>query len=148
MTSIADLPARHQAALSWFTSNAGKVVGWPGTLPDGTLLACRPKGIYKPRWSQYALSIREMLHRPYPDEQPVYASDGSWTYRYFQENLDPKARDQEYTNAALLRNAADGIPVGVMRQVARSPRSHYEVLGIARVIRWESGHFVLQGSPS
>lgn len=145
---IADLPARHRRAFEWFASSAGKTVGWPGALPDGTLLACRPKGIYKPRWSDYALSVREMMHRPYPDERPIYRPDGSWTYRYFQENHDPTARDQEFANAALLRNIADGVPVGVMRHVTRSPRSQYEVLGVARVTDWESGYFVLESLPA
>jgi hypothetical protein len=141
---MTELPPRHQTALGWFALNRGKIVGWPAPLPDGTLLACKPKGIYKPRWTEYALSIREMMHRPYPDEKPVFQSDGTWTYRYFQENLDPSARDDEYTNAALLKNAADEVPVGVIRQVAKTPRSQYEILGTTFVVGWESGHFVLE----
>jgi putative restriction endonuclease len=140
------LPERHRSALEWFDANRGSVMGWPSPLTDGTLVACRPKGIYKPRWSDYALSIRETMIRPYPDEQPAFSGDGSWTYRYFQENPDPSERDREFTNRALLRNIADNVPVGVMRQVARRPSSQYEILGIAHVRKWDSGFFVLEGA--
>jgi putative restriction endonuclease len=145
--TLQQLPSRHQAALAWFKSNRGNIVGWPAPLSDGTLLACRPKGIYKPAWSTYALSIREMMSRPYPDEKPKRQPNGRWTYRYFQENIDPTARDDEFTNRALLKNIADGVPVGVMRQVAVTPRSQYEILGIARVKRWKTGYFLLEGMP-
>jgi hypothetical protein len=85
-----------------------------------------------------------MLSRPYPDEKPVRKSDGSWTYKYYQENLDPEARDREYTNVGLLKCICDDVPVGVLRQVARTP-SCYEVLGTAFVGKWKKGYFVLEG---
>ena len=60
---------RHTAALTWFQENAGTTQGWPGSISyrsddgasDPLLLANQPKGIYKPKWSQYALSVRQSL---------------------------------------------------------------------------------------
>lgn len=141
---LKSLPERHRNALRWFSDRAGMETGWPKPLPDGTLLVCRPKGIYKPAWSQYALSVRESLSRPYPDEEPAPGDGGGWSYRYYQENLDPDARDGEYTNDALLACMRDGVPVGVLRQVSERPRSRYLVLGVARIRGWQDGFFHLE----
>lgn len=143
---LARLPERHRRALSWFAEREGHEVPWPQPLPDGTLLACRPKGIYKPAWSKYTLSVRESLDRSYPDEEPIVRPDGSWTYRYFQENLSAKARDKEFTNASLLACTEDSVPVGVFRQVARKPKPRYHVLGIAFVRGWREGFFELESA--
>src|SRR5258708_5962168 len=59
-------------------------------------LASKAKGIYKPEWTKYALSIRQSLLSPYPDQDPIVRSDGTWSYLYFQENIDPNARDLAY----------------------------------------------------
>jgi hypothetical protein len=90
------------------------------------------------------LSVRESLNRPYPDEQPFARGDGGWSYRYFQENLDPTARDAEYTNDGLLACMRDGVPVGVLRQVKIKPRTRYAVLGVARITKWQHGFFHLE----
>lgn len=138
------LPERHRLALKWFHENAGTQQTWPQPLADGTLLAARAKGIYKPSWSEYALSVRETLPSPYPDEEPVSGPDGSWTYRYFQESRDLKDRDILFTNRSLLACVRDRIP-GVMRQTQKRPRVHYHVLGLALVVAWEKGFFILKG---
>ncbi len=137
------LPRRHLRALDWFSTHAGHVVRWPQPLEDGTLLASKAKGIFKPAWSAYALSVRQSLLSPYPDLDPETRSDGTWWYEYFQENDDPSARDREYTNRALLACMRDGIPIGVLRQVEPKPRPRYHVLGLARVMGWDGGYFFL-----
>jgi putative restriction endonuclease len=139
------LPDRHQQALRWFADREGREISWPRPLADGTLLACRPKGIYKPAWSRHALSVRESLRRPYPDEEPVARADGSWTYRYFQENLNPDARDSQFTNTGLLACIEDAVPVGVFRQVAKKP-ARYQVLGVAFVRAWRDGFFEVESA--
>ena len=45
---IARLPEKHRSALKWFAERAGSEQLWPETLLDGTLLASKAKGIYKP----------------------------------------------------------------------------------------------------
>ena len=95
---LESLPERHRRALKWFEDQAGEIVPWPSPLSDGTLLATKPKGIYKPEWTKYALSVRRSLEGPYLDKPIQQNPDGSWTFLYFQEDLDPARRDQLYTN--------------------------------------------------
>jgi len=139
------VPARHERALRWFAEREGREISWPRPLADGTLLACRPKGIYKPAWSTYALSVRESLSRRYPDKEPVVRKDGSWTYEYSQENPNRTVRES-FANAGLLACMEDDVPVGVFRQVASNP-TRYRVLGVAFVREWRGGYFELE-SPS
>ena len=143
--ALSGLTERHQAALHWFVTHRGQERPWPESLPDGTLVATRAKGIYKPRWSKYALSIRESLDNPYSDQPPTWRPDGTWSYNYYQENRDPYRRDSEFTNLGLVECIKDGIPVGVLRQVGRSPKSRYQILGLAAVVGWEAGYFHFEG---
>jgi hypothetical protein len=110
-----------------------------------TLLATKAKGIYKPQWSPYALSVRQSLGGPYADREPVLRADGSWLYSYFQENTDLESRDDEYTNRALLECIRDSVPVGVFRQIRSKPNSVYYVLGIALVTGFDAGYFFFEG---
>jgi putative restriction endonuclease len=142
---IANLPKQHQNALTWFFIHSGSKEGWPDQLGDGTILASKAKGIYKPNWTKYALSIRESLSGPYNDHEPIYHSDGTWSYLYFQENQDPHLRDTEYTNRGLVECMKDKIPIGVFRQVKEKPNPKYQILGVALVARWEEGYFFLDG---
>ena len=145
---LAALPERHRFALAWFTQNAGTVQSWPPPLdtPQGsTLIATKAKGIYKPAWTDYALSVRETLDGQYADKEPLMREDATWLYRYFQENPDPAMRDKEYTNRGLMLCIRDKVPVGVMRQLHPKPRVAYKVLGLAMVSGWDSGYFLLEG---
>lgn len=144
------LPERHRAALEWFGDRAGEVHPWPKRImigSDSTLLATQAKGIYKPIWTKYALSVRQTLGGPYPDLDPDVRPDGTWSYKYFQENKDTSARDKEFTNLGLIACSQDRVPVGVMRQVRGKPHVRYQVLGLALVTGWEDGYFALEGIP-
>ena len=138
------LPERHRRALRWFESHADELVAWPKPLEDGTLLVCKPKGIYKPKWTRYALSVRESWKGPYDDKPPVEASEG-WLYEYFQEQKDPSKRDGQFTNRGLIQCQRDGVPVGVLRQVNPKPNPRYLVLGLGMVVGWEDGRFDIRG---
>jgi hypothetical protein len=145
---LARLPARHRNALEWFQRHAGTEQPWPTGIPDSdgaTLLATRAKGIYKPSWSDYALSARQVLKSPYPEKGPYFREDGTWVYGYFQENDDPAARDSEFTNRGLLLCWRDSVPVGVMRQTRSKPAVRYQVLGLALVAGWDAGYFFFEG---
>ena len=80
------LSDRHHSALRWFAERTGTNQHWPEPLSDGTLLAMKPKGIYKPQWTEYALSVRQTLGGRYKDIPPIVRSDGTWSFSYFQEN--------------------------------------------------------------
>lgn len=145
---LSRLPEQHQLALQWFADRAGTDEPWPKPIsgPSGEiLLASKAKGIYKPSWTRYALSVRQSIGGPYPDREPLTRPDGSWVYSYFQENEDPTARDAEYTNRGLIECWHDRVPVGVMRQISRAPTVRYRILGLALVNGWDGGYFFLEG---
>lgn len=142
---LSGLEPKHRAALNWFRERVGEVVSWPAPLSDGTLLVSKAKGIYKPAWTNYALSVRQSLDGPYSDREPVTRSDGTWSYLYFQENPDPSQRDAEYTNRGLMECHNDRLPVGVIRQIRQKPNPRYMVLGVAMVSGWEEGYFFMEG---
>src|SRR2546422_3216236 len=139
------LPDRHRSALSWFLDQTGTDQPWPKPLPDGTLLASKAKGIYKPEWSRYALSVRQSLKSSYPDREPVLRPDGTWSHLYFQEGKDPSRRDSRYTNRSLMKCLQDLTPVGVFCETRLATRRTYRVLGLAIVVGWEDGYYFLEG---
>lgn len=143
--NIRNFSSEYLEALEWFNARKGTVVQWPAQLPSGIFLVNKAKGIHKPAGSEYALSVRESLSSPYADQEPVFLEDGSWSYRYFQEEQDLLKRDSLFTNRALLACQRDGIPIGVMRQTKGKPNSQYRVLGLALVREWENGYFNLEG---
>lgn len=106
------------------------------------------RGIYKPAGSEYALWVRQTLRGAYPDEEPAFHPDGSWTYRYSPEGRDGRPDLELPTNRGLLRCQADHVPVGVFRQATSQPgRAAYEVLGLAFVAGFDGTHFILKGEP-
>lgn len=141
----AGLPPRHQKALRWFEERRGTEQSWPGQLEDGTYSATVAKGIYKPEWTEYALSVRQTLAGEYPDRLPVRRDDGTWSYDYFQENAAPADRDKAYTNQGLMRCMERRVPVGAMIQVADKPEVRYQIWGLALVANWKDGFFQLEG---
>jgi putative restriction endonuclease len=145
---LTGLSPRHQAALRWFAERAGTEQPWPAPIETSegpTFLASKAKGIYKPEWTSYALSVKQTLGGPYPDLDPIEIEGGSWLYRYFQENEDPAARDSEFTNRGLMACMRNRVPVGVMRQTSPKPNTRYKILGLAFVAQWDAGYFFLEG---
>ena len=149
MSRLADfikaLPKRHKDALCWFATNTGREIQWPKPLSDGTFLVSKAKGIYKPQWSKYALSVRESLGKYYPDKEPIVRTDGTWLYRYFQENKNVEKCDLQYTNRGLFECIHDKVPIGVIIQIKAKPDPMYLVQGVALVSGWEDGYFILEG---
>lgn len=152
MTDLAtvtkQLEPRHKAAVAWFFARAGSDGPWPGPLPDGTLLATKAKGIYKPEWSPYALSVRQSIDSPYSDREPVARGDGTWYWLYYQEGGEPAERDSRFPNRGLMSCIKDEIPVGVFRENQSGASGAYHFLGIAVVSGWEEGYFLLEGFSS
>lgn len=136
---------KQREALSWFDSRRGQRTGWPDQLPSGLFLANKAKGIHKPKDWEHALSIRVMLSSDYEDGDIEFDGGGRWHFRYHQEGEASEGPEAEFTNRALLRNRDDGVPIGVMRQVAIGPPVQYEVLGLGRVIGYADGFFHIVG---
>lgn len=141
----ARIDSGHRQRLAWFEDHRGEIWPFPPPLEDELRLAARAKGIYKPKELDHAVSIRINVGSPYADGVPVPTDDGGWLLSYHQEGNDPADRDRQYTNRALMRCIADGVPVGVLREVARAMhRTQYEVLGLALPITWSDGYFFLE----
>jgi putative restriction endonuclease len=131
----------HLERLAWFEEHAGQVTPWPEPLPVERPLATKAKGIYKPGGWDYALSVKILPESRYDDGHPVSTSGGGWLLSYHQEGNNPDF----YTNAALKRCIQDRVPVGVIRKVdTRRRQVEYEVLGLARPVRWYGGYFILE----
>jgi len=111
----------------------------------GARLVNQAKGIYKPHYTDFALSVRQTLNSPYADKEVIRRTDGSWVYPYFQENSNLSDRDKEATNRGLLKCLAEKMPVGALLQVKPKPGVDYVVLGLASVTEWKDGYFILEG---
>jgi hypothetical protein len=141
---IDKLEVDHKKLLTWFFENKNKeILGWP--IPfNKYLLASKAKGIYKPKGYKYALSVRVSLNSPY-DDNFKEIGDGKFILKYFQENLDIRYRDIEYTNISLKECINDVVPIGVFKQIKDKPNPIYKVLGPAIVKSWKEGFFEILG---
>jgi hypothetical protein len=146
--ALAKTRGEHRQALDWLAANTGKVISWSAIkalVDNGFRLVNQAKGIYKPHYTEYALTVRQTLDGPYADKDVERRPDGSWVYPYFQENPDPSQRDSEATNRGLMKCMSDGVPVGVLMQTKPKPGVEYLVLGLASVTEWQAGYFILEG---
>lgn len=145
----AALDGRHREALQWFDRHRGDQVPWStikAHADEGARLVNQAKGIYKPEYTDYALSVRTLQDGPYPDKEVEYRPDGSWVCQYFQENPDPSQVEREATNRGLLKCMRDGVPVGFLVKRKPKPGVEYEVLGLGYVMDWSEGFFTIEGS--
>lgn len=142
---IERLPERHRTALVWFFKHKDTVQTWPKPLSDGTLLASKAQGIYKPKWTGYCLSIRQSLDSRYADKELQRRSDGTWSLIYAEETVNPKSRDADYANRSLIACMHNRAPIGVMRQISKGVVSRYQILGVAVVVGHYQGYFLIEG---
>jgi hypothetical protein len=106
------------------------------------------KGIYKPAGSSHALWVRQTWRGVYPDKDPEFHPDGSWTYRYSPESQEGKVDADLATYKGLIQCMKDGVPVGVFRQTMDvSGRTAYRVLGLGLVEGVVENHFIIRGEP-
>lgn len=131
--ALGKVSGTHRVALHWFQEHQSEVVLWSVIQEFSktqSRLANLAKGIYKPEYTDYALSVRVLQDGPYPDREVEYRPDGSWVLSYFQENPDPRKRDTQATNRGLVKCMKDGVPVGVLIKRKPKPGVAYEVLGL------------------
>jgi len=95
-------------------------------------------GIYKPVWSEYALSIVMKLNSPYEHKDRVnFLKDGRWVMKY-----SPRSGGQEHSdNRALIKCMDDNVPLAVFMQLTdkrnRKYGSSYKVLGLGLIIEYD-----------
>jgi putative restriction endonuclease len=105
-------------------------------------------GIYKPARSEHALWIRQTKKGIYPDREPEFHPDGSWTYLYSPQSEKGQFDPNLATNRSLEQCRMDRIPVGVFRPAKDvSKRTAYRVLGLGYVEGFTGSHFVIRGEP-
>lgn len=146
--AILKVNGSHRQALQWFNDHRGQRVGWSeikAHSENGARLVNQAKGIYKPAYTDLALSVRTIQDGPYPDKEVEYRPDGSWVCQYFQENIDPSQRDKEATNRGLMQCMEQQIPVGFLIKRKPKPGVEYEILGVGFVVEWQNGYFTIEG---
>jgi len=88
-------------------------------------------GIFKPAWSEYALSIVIRTTSQYEErDEVIFLDDGRWLMTYSPRSGGMQIAD----NRALVRCLDDRVPIGVFRQLTdKTDRRHgstYRVLGL------------------
>jgi hypothetical protein len=96
-------------------------------------------GIYKPAWSEYALSIVMKLSSPYEyKDEVVFLEDGRWLMTY-----SPRAGGLHLSdNKALIKCMDERVPLGVFKQLTdKTDRQHgstYRVLGLGLITGYDA----------
>jgi len=89
------------------------------------------EGIYKPKWSDHALSIASMKVNPYADKL-TYLPDGRWTIKYSAKKGGPDIA----TNVSLFNCLKDKEPVIVLEQLSSKTHkqgSRYRLMGLGLI---------------
>ena len=143
--TLGRLSNEHLAALEWFQIHIGEIffdTKWFSGEEIQQRLANKAKGIFKPKGWAYALSIRKSDDGPYQDGTINYRADGSWSFSYDAE----VGGDSVFTNKALIRNVADGVPVGVYMKTKPTKNSkEYEIGGLGIPTEFRNGQFLIEG---
>ena len=151
MDILDKLDQKHKDKLEWFLAHKNLEVSWGETAPGknglrgNEFLFSTPKGIYKPHDSNFVLSIRVMMNSHYPDQKVITRDDGSWSFRYYREEISNKDPNSLFTNKGLISCMENNIPIGVAIQTSGKPHVKYLILGIANVSDYKDGFFQING---
>ena len=89
------------------------------------------EGIYKPKWSDYALSIASMKVNPYADKL-TYLDDGRWTIKYSAKAGGPEVA----SNKGLFNCMMNKEPVIVLEQISNKTSrqgTRYRLMGLGLI---------------
>jgi hypothetical protein len=131
--------------LSTLARFTGKAVSWrfvkqtSGFIPTIERFHNLITGIYKPAWSEYALSIVVRPGSPYDHkDEIVFLEDGRWLMTYSPRSGGLDISD----NKALMRCKDQRIPLGVFKQVTQERHheqgSTYLVLGLGVITDYDA----------
>lgn len=139
------LPDWHVEVLEWFQANAGHVFpDRPRSVGLSVAVTDPQSGIWKPKNTQYAVSVLQTHNHRYPD-MPPYPVQGTWVYQYHQEGDATEGPYERYTNRALMQCEVDRVPVGVVLPAPEAGLRAYKVLGLGFVDRYKEGYFIISG---
>ncbi len=94
------------------------------------------EGIYKPKWSNHALSIASMKVNPYVDEM-TYLSDGRWIIKYSAKKGGPNIA----ANISMFSCLKDKEPVIVLEQILTKTSkkgAQYRLMGLGLIDTYDS----------
>jgi hypothetical protein len=131
--------------LSELAKHTGKAVSWRFIKQTENFIPAIERfhnlitGIYKPAWSEYALSIVTRPGSPYDQkDEVVFLEDGRWLMTYSPRSGGLDISD----NRALMRCKDEGIPFGVLKQITQKTRdehgSTYLVLGLGVITAYDA----------
>jgi putative restriction endonuclease len=148
-----NLEPSHKSKLEWFSKNKGREVLWDEMKPKNNGLEGNPflitnaKGIFKPAGESYALSFKQVMGSKYSDLTPIIYEDGSWIYRYKEEDGSRQEPDPKklWTNKAAKNSMENAIPIGVAIQISEKPNPKYKILGLGIISEWVDDFFVVNG---
>lgn len=100
-------------------------------------------GIFKPAWSDYALSIVVQTTSPYEDkDEVIFVEDGRWLMTYSPRSGGLQIAD----NRSLVKCMDERVPIGVFRQLTdktdRKYGSTYRVLGLGLITGYDANQDV------
>jgi len=105
-------------------------------VPDVERIHHLIEGIYKPAWSDYALSIASMLVNPYADKV-TFLPDGRWIIKY-----SPREGGLNLAvNQGLLKCMVDKEPVIVLKQLSDrtgGQGAQYRLMGLGLIDNYEA----------
>jgi hypothetical protein len=140
---------RRNAILVELVKHTGKRVPWQfikqtsNYIPDIDRFHNLITGIFKPAWSDYALSIVIQATSPYEDkDEVIFLEDGRWLMTY-----SPRAGGLQIAdNRALMKCMDERVPIAVFRQLTdRTDRKHgstYRVLGLGLITGYDANRDV------
>ena len=136
---------RRSKILSELAKYTGKTVSWRFIKQTNSFIPAIERfhyliaGIYKPAWSEYALSIVTRPGSPYDHkDEVVFLEDGRWLMTYSPRSGGLDISD----NRALMRCKDEGIPLGVFKHITSKTHheqdSTYLVLGLGIITAYDA----------
>ena len=136
---------KRASILAELAKHTGKRVSWKFIKQTFTVIPSIERfhnlitGIYKPAWSDYALSIVIRLNSPYADkDEVVFLEDGRWLMTYSPRTGGMQIAD----NRALAKCMHERVPIGVFRQLTtrtdRKYGSTYRILGLGLITSYDA----------
>jgi len=108
-----------------------------GFIPGIDMIHPLIEGIYKPKWSDHALSIASMKVSPYADKL-TYLPDGRWTIKYSAKKGGPDIA----VNQSLFNCMRNKEPVIVLDQLSRKTSkqgTRYRLMGLGLISSYDAG---------
>lgn len=120
-------------------------------VPELKYLVTRARGVYKPKGSEYALSVKIIADSQYGDKDSIsYLQDGRWSITY-SPPTSPNDRSAMSDKNALLRCMSDKVPLVVLERLTdkndKLQGCTYKILGLGLIESYNSDEdrFVIVG---